>query len=110
MIKFISIMKKRDDFSLEQFLKYWYEQHGRFAHQVPNLRRYVQNHPVRLPGGGEPPIDGIGEYWFDDLSSWQKSSEFYLGDAGKAIRDDEEKFTNRSKLYGLVTEEKIFIP
>jgi uncharacterized protein (TIGR02118 family) len=110
MIKFISLMKKRNDLSLEAFLKYWHEQHGRFAYMVPNLKRYVQNHAVRLPGGGEPPVDGIGEYWFEDLSSWQKSSEFYFSEAGKVIREDEEKFTERNKLFGLVTEEKIIIP
>jgi len=110
MIKFISIMKKRDDISLEAFSKYWHEEHGRFAYTVPNLRRYVQNHALRLPGGGEPPIDGIGEYWFDDLASWQTSSEFYFGEAGRAIREDEEAFTNRKKLFGLVAEERIIIP
>lgn len=110
MIKFITIMKKRNDLTLEQFSRYWFEEHGRFAHSVPGLRRYVQNHAVRLPGGGDPPIDGIGEYWFDNLAAWQKSSEFYLGEAGKEIREDEEKFTNRSQLIGLVSEEKIYIP
>ena len=58
----------------------------------------MQNHAIRLPGGGEPQIDGIGEYWYDDLKSWQRSSEFYLGDEGKALREDEAKFTDRNKI------------
>jgi len=110
MVKFVAILKRRGDISLEEFSRYWYEEHGRFAYVVPNLRRYVQNHAIRLPGGGEPPIDGIGEYWFDDLASWQESSEFYLGEAGKAIREDEAKFMDRNKIFGVVAEEKIYIP
>jgi len=110
MVKFMAIMKRRDDITLEEFSRYWYEVHGRFAYTVPNLRRYVQNHAIRLLGGGEPQIDGIGEYWFDDLKSWQRSAEFYLGDEGRAIRDDEVKFMNRSKIFGFVAEERIYIP
>ena len=45
-----------------------------------------------------------------DLAAWQTSSEFYLGEAGKVIREDEEAFTDRKKLFGLVAEERIIIP
>ena len=38
--------------TLEQFSQYWEEQHGLLiARVIPNLKQYVQNQALRLPGG-----------------------------------------------------------
>ena len=108
MVKVITMLKRRDGLALEEFLRYWQEKHGPLLLKlVPGLKRYVQNTPVRLPRSGELQFDGIAELWFDDLESWRRATDFYLGDEGKPIRDDEEKFLDKSKLAFFVAEEKL---
>ena len=108
MVKVIAMLKRKDGLTLEEFLRYWKGKHGPLILKLfPELKRYVQNTPVRLPRGGELQFDGIAELWFDDLESWRRAADFYLGDEGKPIRDDEERFLDRSKLVFFVAEEKL---
>ena len=46
MIKSISLLTRRPEFSHEQFVKHWLEVHGPLAHGVPGIRRYVQSHII----------------------------------------------------------------
>ena len=108
MVKVIAMLKRKDGLTLEEFLRYWQDQHGLLLLKLfPGLQKCVQNSPVRLPGGRELQFDGIVELWFDDLESWRKAADFYLGDEGKPIRDDEEKFLDKSKLVFFIAEEKL---
>ena len=96
---------------MEEFSRYWTEKHAALALQlVPEIRRYVQNHAIKLDVGEEPRFDGMAELWFDDLRDWQKFADFYRSNAGKVIRDDNEKFIDRSKMVLLVTEERVMKP
>jgi uncharacterized protein (TIGR02118 family) len=106
MVKVIALLKKKDGLTQEEFSRYWREKHGVLvAKTVPGLKRYVQNHVMKLPGGREPSIDGLAELWYDDMESWRKSAEWYLGDIGKIIRDDEDNFIDKSKMVFIVAEE-----
>ena len=108
MAKIIAILKRKDGLTHEDFSRYWYEKHGPLAAKViPGIKKYVQNHAVKLPGGGEPRIDGVAEIWFDDLESFQAMSRWYMSDEGKILRDDEKSFLNMSKVIGFVAEERI---
>ena len=74
MIKVIATLKRKSGLTQKEFSSYWYERHGPLIVKTfPNIRRYVQNHSLKLPGGGEPRIDGVVETWYDDMESWQKS-------------------------------------
>ena len=74
MIKRISLLVRRPEFSREEFNRYWREVHGPLAKPVPNVVRYVQNHIVdesqhpNLPSGGQA-IDGVVEFWFEDRAA-----------------------------------------
>ena len=72
---------------------------------LPRLERYVQNHPVRLPSGGEPQFDGVAELWFDDMESFRIANDWYRSDEGKVLRDDEERFIG--KIIGLIVQEEV---
>jgi uncharacterized protein (TIGR02118 family) len=110
LIKLIGLINRKKGLSQEEFTRYWEKEHGPLIARVfPGVRRYAQNHPVQLPGGGQPHVDGVVELWFDDLNTFLKSSEFYLGDPGKIIRDDEDKFIDRSKMLFFVSEEKVIV-
>ena len=107
MIKVITLVKRKEGLSLDEFSKYWEEKHGPLAMKhLPGVRKYVQNHAVRL-SSGEPKVDGVVELWYDDFESYRAAVDFYLGDDGKVIRDDEERFINRSKMVSFIAEEKV---
>ena len=109
MVKLFELIKRKDGLTHDEFLRYWEETHGPLiAKTVPGLKRYIQNHPVKLPGGGEPPIDGIAELWYDNLKDWRMSADWLLGEGGKVILDDAKNFVDRSKLVVLVCEGKEF--
>jgi len=85
MIKTISIVKKREDISREEFYKYWKDVHGPLvAKHIPYLKKYVQNHFVDIPGV-EYEGDGIIETWYDDIESFQKSMEFNKTEEARAL-------------------------
>ncbi|MFC1963972.1 EthD domain-containing protein [Chloroflexota bacterium] len=108
MVKLLELLTRKDGLTHEEFSRYWEETHGPLvASMVPGIKRYVQNHPVRLPGR-EPKFDGIAEIWFEDFQSWRKSADWYLSDESKALHEDEEKFVNRSKIVVFVAEETVF--
>lgn len=109
MVKLIVLLKRNRRLTLEEFTKYWYEQFGPMAKELlpPLVRRYVQNHALKLGGKGEPQIDGVSELWFDDLESFQQYGNWVLSDASKPMLEEEEKFMERSKLIFFVCEEKV---
>jgi len=83
MIKTIAVAHRKAGLSHVEFCKYWEEQHGPLAARlIPGLRRYVQNHPIQVPGF-EYEDDGIVEIWFDDIESFQKSWAFNSSHEGK---------------------------
>ena len=112
MVKMIAMIRRKKGLTIEEFSRYWYEQHVPLVLQVvpepvkSGWRGYIHNYAVRLPGGGEPPFDGIAESYFDDLPSFWKWSNWYFSDDAKTIRDDEKNFIGRSKMVVVVTEEK----
>ncbi|MEE9202237.1 MAG: EthD domain-containing protein [Dehalococcoidia bacterium] len=108
MVKLIGLLKRKPGMTMEEFSRYWEEEHGPLVAKVfPGVTRYIQNHPAKLSGGGEPQVDGVVELWFGDLESFRAASDFYRGDKGKVIRDDEEKFIDRTKMVFFVGEEKV---
>lgn len=109
MVKLIELIKRKGGLTHEEFLRYWEEKHGPLVTKiVPGLKRYIQNHPVKLPGGREPPIDGIAELWYDNLKDWRMSADWLLGEGGKVLLDDAKNFVDRSKLVVFVCEEREF--
>ena len=71
MIKSVSLLTRRPEFTHEQFVRHWVEIHAPLAHAVPGMRRYVQNHIEGTRTRPDIPetlvdVDGIAETWFDD--------------------------------------------
>ncbi|HWP34133.1 MAG TPA: EthD family reductase [Thermodesulfobacteriota bacterium] len=66
MIKVFSLLRRREDWSREEFHRWWLEEHVPYARKLPGLRRYR----VCLTKGsttheGREPFDGVAELWFD---------------------------------------------
>jgi uncharacterized protein (TIGR02118 family) len=71
MVKFFSLLKKREDLDLEEFSQYWHEIHAQIVIKTLKLTSYVQNHQIkteisRLPQLG---FDGVAEAVATDLDT-----------------------------------------
>jgi hypothetical protein len=55
-------------------------------------------------GRNEPAYDCVTEFDFDDLAGLRLWSDWYLGDGGKVLRDDELLFMDTSRRVVMVTE------
>lgn len=104
-VKLVFCLRRRPDMSPEEFLAYWFEQHGplvRSHAQALRIRRYVQLHPtdespaalaLRATRGGPEPFDGVAELWFDsedDIIAAAGSEEARA--AATALLEDERRF------------------
>lgn len=108
MVKLIYVITRKPGMSVEEFQRYWRETHGPIAARIPGVRRYVQCHVLPELYGREtaPPYDGAAELWFDDLDAMRlamRSPEV------QAALEDERNFIDHSKVFSIVTEEKVIV-
>jgi len=113
MIKIVALIKRRPDVTLEAFCDYYEHRHAPLFHRVippevaAAITHYVQNHARRLGRSDtDPPYDCVTEIGFDDVAGMQRWTSWYLGDGGKVLRDDEEKFMDPRQRVVIVTEER----
>ncbi|HXQ61995.1 MAG TPA: EthD domain-containing protein [Acidimicrobiales bacterium] len=113
MVKLVFCLRRRDDISVEQFQRYWREEHGPLVARhaaVLGIRRYVQLHTVSGPvnallaGTRQAPeaYDGVAELWFDDAEALVRGATSAEGRAAAdALARDEERFIDhrRSPLF-----------
>jgi uncharacterized protein (TIGR02118 family) len=97
MLKVVRTVKRRKDFTLQQFKDYWLTRHA------PLEQRVVATTPVRkivasfstgeLVGGTEPPFDGMAASYFDTLTDLRAT---FAGPGLAAMRQDAENFVDGS--------------
>ena len=61
MIKAIALLSRKEGMTHEQFIDHWVNIHGPMGHEMPEVRRYVQNFVVDQPTRADVPqlqIDG----------------------------------------------------
>ncbi len=101
MIKVFSLLKRREDWTREEFHKWWLEEHIAFAVKLPGLKKYN----VSLTKGsttheGEEPFDGVAELWFDSREALEAA---WGSDVGlEAVGHSKANVSNR---VVLITEE-----
>ena len=66
MVKLIGTAYKRDDFTTEEFFRYWREIHAPITAKAPGIRGYVVSEVLRKYEGGELEADAFVELWWDD--------------------------------------------
>jgi uncharacterized protein (TIGR02118 family) len=109
MIKSISLLTRRPEFTHEQFVKHWVEIHAPLAHAVPELRRYVQSHIVAERTRPDIPatdvaVDGIAELWYDDRAAMERA---VASPEAKRLHADGALFIGRIKTF--IVEEKTIV-
>jgi uncharacterized protein (TIGR02118 family) len=107
MIKTITLAHRLPELTHDEFDRYWLEKHGPLAAElIPGIKRYVQNHYVKVPGM-EFEGDGIVEMWYDNVESWQKSMTVVR--RSKALSEDAKKFCVMSPGGAWVVEEHVIL-
>ena len=105
--------------SLEDFRRYWGENHGPFFANTKKLRRYVQH--LTLPEAyginPAPTFDGVSMFWYDDLPSYLTRSTNPEDIALQhAVHDDDAQLFDRIpgwpthlKRANVVAEERVIL-
>jgi uncharacterized protein (TIGR02118 family) len=107
MIKSIALAYRRPGMTEQEFRDYWKNVHAPLAKKViPGMRKYVQNYIIKTPGREDEP-DGIVEMWWDDIEAFRNFGKWVQTDAGKALRDDGDKFSDMTKSRLWLAEEYI---
>lgn len=117
MIKLVYCLRRLPELSLEEFQRYWRENHAPLVRkhaETLKIRRYVQvhtrDHPLNeaLHGTrpGPEPYDGVAELWFDstdDLTAGASTAEGR--EAAQALLEDEKRFIDISQSPIWIAEE-----
>ncbi len=73
MIKLIGTARRRADFDMEGFMKYWREVHAPISARPPGLRGYVVSE-VTGQLAGDLEVDAFVEQWWDDVEAFEAAS------------------------------------
>lgn len=104
MVKLVEFVKRRPDMSVEAFREYWRTIHGPLAAKLPDMRRYVQCHPLpsAYRAGRQPLYDGVVNVWFESTDAMRHSER---APEYAAVRADEPNFIDVAKLCFIITRE-----
>ena len=103
MVKVVSMMKRKDSMSIEEFRQWVYEEHALIGAQFPKIRHYRVS--AVLPGYADGPYDAVNELYFDAYEDFIAALQTDIGaQAGADIKAHcaEDRFR-------LVTDEKIVV-
>ncbi|MGD2050429.1 MAG: EthD family reductase [Chloroflexota bacterium] len=103
MLKVISLMKRREDMSLEEFRQWALEEHPSLGKKLPGLRHYRMS--VVMEDDPDLPYHAVSEFWFDDNDA--RVAAFAMPE-GKAAAADAAAHTS-SRVH-LLTEEAVILP
>jgi uncharacterized protein (TIGR02118 family) len=102
VLKVISLLKRKEGMSLEEFRTWALEQHPELGKKMPGMRHYRMS--VVLEDNAALPADAVSEMWFDDMAA--RNAAFGT-DEGKAAAAD--AIAHCSSRTHLLTEEKVLI-
>jgi|SoiMethySBSTD1v2_1073268.scaffolds.fasta_scaffold5713988_2 uncharacterized protein (TIGR02118 family) len=88
MLKVVSLLKRAEGMSHDEFSAWVLTDHKPFAEKLPGLRRYVVN--VGTDPDGE--FDSVNELWFDDDDA---RAAAFGSEHGKAAAGDAAAHTSR---------------
>ncbi|MBE0480291.1 MAG: EthD domain-containing protein [Dehalococcoidia bacterium] len=102
MIKGISLLKRKQGISREEFLRHYEEVHVPLAMKHFPFKKYVRNYVT----GDAVDFDCITEVWFETMEDCEKAAAFSVSPEYKIISDDEEKFMDRASIVAFLVEER----
>jgi uncharacterized protein (TIGR02118 family) len=102
VLKVISLLKRKEGMSLEEFRKWALEEHPPLGKKLPGIRKYRMS--VVIEDNPNFPYDAVSEFWFDDNDA--RIAAFATPE-GKAAAEDAA--SHCSARVHLLTEEKVII-
>lgn len=102
MLKVISLMKRKEGMSFDEFRRWAQEEHPLLGKKLPGLRHYRMS--VVLKDDPSLPCDAVSELWFDDDDARQAA---FATPDGKAAGADAA--AHCSSRVHLLSEEKVII-
>jgi uncharacterized protein (TIGR02118 family) len=102
MLKVLSLMKRKDGMTFEEFRRWARDEHPRMAQKIPGMRGYRMNVPVAE--NKDSPCDAISEMWWDDDAARQNG---FATEEGKAAGADAA--AHCSSRFHFMAEEKVVI-
>lgn len=102
MLKVVSLLRKKDDVSLDKFRNWALNEHPEKGKQLPGIRHYRMS--VVLEDNPELPYHAVSEFWFDDNEA--RVAAFGTPEGKDAAEDAASNCASR---VHLLTEEKIII-
>jgi uncharacterized protein (TIGR02118 family) len=105
MIKRVSLVRRRDGMSREEFLAHWLGPHADIVRQLPGLRG-LRFGIVQRWTPDDAAWDGVGELWFDSVEAADAAfaTEPYAG----MLVDDRKLFMGEAQ--SCIVEERTAIP
>lgn len=102
MLKVMSLLKRKEGMSFEDFRNWAQNDHPPFAKKLPGLRGYRMN--VLKKENPDSPYDAISEMWFDNDEARLAA---FSTEAGKAAGGDAA--SHCASRFHFLAEEKIYI-
>lgn len=102
MLKVISLLKRKEGMSLDEFRRWALEEHPKLGMQLPGMRHYRMS--VVLQDDPNLPADAVSEFWFDDNDARLAA---FGTPQGKAAAED--AIAHCASRTHLLTEEKVII-
>lgn len=110
MIRFFSLLPRRDGVTSQQFHDHWRHPHGTMGRLIPGLNSYVQAHQVHtdLLGPEQHEVEGVAISDFDSpaAATGLLSEPQYVDH----VAPDESSFQDVSKVRFLSTDEEVLQP
>jgi uncharacterized protein (TIGR02118 family) len=105
MIKRVSLLRRKDGMSREDFFAHWTGPHADIVKQLPGLRglRFGRVQSWTPP---EAAWDGVGELWFDSVEAAQAA--FATEPLRSVLAEDRPKFTR--EIQACFVEEETAVP
>jgi uncharacterized protein (TIGR02118 family) len=104
MIKFVVVLYRRPDVSIERFREVLRGDHARMAEALPGLVKYVQNHVAEDATRPHPGWDAVIElYWIDKAAmevAWRSRQ-------GKESTEHLQEFADLSKSTWSIVDEDV---
>jgi uncharacterized protein (TIGR02118 family) len=102
MVKLISLMKRKEGLSREEFALWAVEDHAPIGKSMPGIRQYRIN--VLRSDQPNTEFDDVFELWFDSVEALQAALD---SDIGTTARED--AMAHASKRIHLRTEEHVLL-
>jgi uncharacterized protein (TIGR02118 family) len=121
MIKIVFCLRRRADFSREEFQTYWRTNHAPLVQShaaALGIRRYVQVHSIddaistaiAGPRQSPEPFDGVAELWLDSLEALIAAGSSESGRAAsRALLEDERRFIDLERSPLFLAEEHVIV-